>query len=60
MSGRKHHQAHDAFSIHFLAVLFDKDVGLKTVCHLHELRGRAGMDAEFVEDGEFFFGHEWG
>lgn len=58
MAGGKHHQAHDAFPINFLAVFFDKNIGLKSIRDFHELSGRSGMDAEFVEDGEIFFNHE--
>ena len=53
----KHHQSHDAFTVHFLAVFFYVNITLEPVRGFDELGGRAGVDAEFVLNGEFFFGH---
>jgi hypothetical protein len=58
MTGGEHHEPHDAFSINFLAIFFHKNIRLETIGSLDELRGRAGMDAELVENGEIFFSHE--
>ena len=57
MTCGQHHQAHDALAVHFLAVLFDEDIRLETIRRFDELRGGPGVDAEFVEDREFFLGH---
>lgn len=58
VAGGEHHQAHDALAIDFLTILLNEDVRLETVGGFDELRRRAGMDAELVENGEIFFGHE--
>ena len=57
VAGSEHHETHDAFAIHFLAILLNENVRLETIGRFDELRGRAGVDAELVEDGEIFFGH---
>ena len=58
VTGGEHHQAHDALAIDFLSILFNEDIRLESVGGFDELRRRAGMDAQFVENGEIFFGHE--
>ena len=58
VTGSEHHEAHDAFSIHFLTVFFHENVRLEAICRFDELGGGAGVDAELVEDGEVFFNHE--
>jgi len=60
--GREHHQAHDAFAIDPLAVLFHKNVALKAVGRLDKHRCGPGVNAEFVPnhqlagDGGVFVG----
>lgn len=58
VAGGKHHESHDAFAIDFLTILLNEDVRLETVGGFDKLRRRTGMDAELVENGEIFFGHE--
>jgi len=57
VTGSEHHQAHDALSIHFFTVFLHEDFGLETVRRFDELCGGPGVDAEFVEDREFFLNH---
>lgn len=57
MASGEHHQSHNAFAIDFFPVFFHGDVGLETVGGFHELGCWPGMDAEFVDDREFFLRH---
>ena len=59
VTGGEHHEAHDAFTIHFLTIFFHEDVCLKAIGRFDELGCWTGMDAELVQNGEIFFGHEW-
>lgn len=52
-AGGQHHQAHDAFAVHLLAILLDEDIAGEPVCSLDEHGGGPGVDAQLVHDGEF-------
>lgn len=57
VAGGEHHQAHDAFAINFLAVLFNEDIRFKAVRHFDELSRWSRMDTELIEDCEFLLRH---
>ena len=52
----KHHESHDALSIHALAILLDPNFGTKTAGGLNEESGRPGMKTVPVLDGEILGG----
>ncbi len=44
----QHHQAHDAFAIDLLFVLFDENVSFKLVCDAHDHGSRTCVNAHLV------------
>jgi hypothetical protein len=53
-TGGEHHETHDAFAVHFFAILLDEDVAGKTVGGFDEHGSRTGVDSQFVGDNEVF------
>ena len=56
-AGRKHHQAHDAFAIHFFPVLFDENVAREAISRLDEHGRGPGMDPQLIGDHKVFRHH---
>jgi hypothetical protein len=54
--GGQHHQAHNAFAVHLLAVLFHEDVATKAIGGFDKHGGGPGMNAQLVRDLKIF-GH---
>src|ERR1035441_7231708 len=55
-TGGQHHQAHDAFAVDLLAVLFHEDVAAKAVGGFDKHGRGPGMNAQLVRDLKIF-GH---
>lgn len=53
----EHHEAHDAFPVDLFVIFFDPDLGFEGTGRLDEHGGGARMEAELVDDGEFFGEH---
>src|SRR5438046_10423183 len=49
-TGGEHHQAHDAFAVHFLTVLFHRNLALVAIGSFDKQRRRPGVNAQFVDD----------
>jgi hypothetical protein len=50
----QHHQAHDAFPVHLLAVFLHENVARELIRSPHEERGRTSMNPQFVDYNQLF------
>ena len=50
----KHHEAHNAFSVHLLFIFFHEDVGFEFVGDANDHRGGSGMDTHLVLYNQLF------
>ena len=55
LTGRKHHQAHDALAIHFFAFFAHPDFGAISAGDTNKHRGRTRVQSEPVDDRHVFF-----
>src|SRR5690606_11448836 len=60
LAGGQHHYGHDAFAVDPSTVANQADVAGKAGTGLHQFGGCAGMQAEFVDNGDVLAGHgQW-
>src|SRR6266550_3704695 len=56
LSGRQHHQTHDALAVYFFTLFFHPHLGAKPTRHFHEKSGEPRMQTEPVHDRDFLLG----